>query len=461
MKEIVNLHIGQAGVQLGSSFWELFCLEHGIQPDGVMPEKHQDDKSFQTFFFENKEGKYTPRSIYFDLDPTTIDEIRSGIYRNLYHSDFLISGKEDAANLYARGHNTIGKDFVEKVLGKIRFLFEKCDNAQGFIITHSLGGGTGSGFVDLLTSRLKVEFPSKLIQTHSILPSPRLSNSVVEDYNSILGLQFLKNVDLCCFFDNESLYDICKNQLEIEMPHFRTINQMVAQVASNITSGLRFEGGLNCTLKEIQTNLIPFPNLNSLIPSYAPFRNSEKAHHEYLSISNLTNKVFHNDSLLVKADLTTGFLGAGCLLYRGDVSPKEIHSSINEVNKNLKIKFADCSLGSFKIGINYHNPISVPGSDIAKTNKSCTFLGNSSSICDVFSRISNKFEIMFSKRAFVHWFVGEGMEEFVFPETIEAISALSKEYQELFGSGENPNNEEAKADEVGNKNPEASELNKR
>lgn len=76
--------------------------------------------SYNTFFTETGNGKYVPRSIFVDLDPSTIDEIRTGAYRQLFHPELLISGKEDAANNYARGHYTIGKEIVESVLDKIR-----------------------------------------------------------------------------------------------------------------------------------------------------------------------------------------------------------------------------------------------------------------------------------------------------------------------------------------------------
>lgn len=55
-----------------------------------------------------------------DLDPSPIDEIRTGPYRQLFHPELLISGKEDAANNYARGHYTVGKELVDDVLDKIR-----------------------------------------------------------------------------------------------------------------------------------------------------------------------------------------------------------------------------------------------------------------------------------------------------------------------------------------------------
>jgi tubulin alpha len=79
-----------------------------------------DGGSYDTFFTETKNGKYVPRSIFVDLDPSPIDEIRTGDYRQLFHPEQLISGKEDAANNYARGHYTIGKEMIDQVIDRIR-----------------------------------------------------------------------------------------------------------------------------------------------------------------------------------------------------------------------------------------------------------------------------------------------------------------------------------------------------
>lgn len=62
--------------------------------------------SFNTFFSETQNGKHVPRAIFVDLEPTVIDEVRTGTYRQLFHPEQLISGKEDAANNFARGHYT-------------------------------------------------------------------------------------------------------------------------------------------------------------------------------------------------------------------------------------------------------------------------------------------------------------------------------------------------------------------
>merc|ERR1712061_246455 len=99
MREALCIHIGQAGVQIGNACWELFCLEHGIQPDGQMPSDKTiggGDDAFNTFFSETGAGKHVPRAVFLDLEPTVIDEVRTGTYRQLFHPEQLISGKEDA-----------------------------------------------------------------------------------------------------------------------------------------------------------------------------------------------------------------------------------------------------------------------------------------------------------------------------------------------------------------------------
>ena len=137
MREIISIHIGQAGVQVGNACWELFCLEHGIQLDGHIPSDEYDenfDDTYSVFFSENKVGKHAPRAIFVDLEPTVIDEVRTGIYRYLFHPDRLITGKEDAANSFARGHYTIGKEIIDLCLERIRKLVDYCSSLQGYQI---------------------------------------------------------------------------------------------------------------------------------------------------------------------------------------------------------------------------------------------------------------------------------------------------------------------------------------
>merc|ERR1712093_220894 len=142
MREIISIHVGQAGIQVGNACWELFCLEHGIQPDGQMPSDKSiggGDDAFNTFFSETGAGKHVPRAVFLDLEPTVIDEVRTGTYRQLFHPEQLISGKEDAANNFARGHYTIGKEIV--------VLCASCWSASASIMARSPSSASLSGHV--------------------------------------------------------------------------------------------------------------------------------------------------------------------------------------------------------------------------------------------------------------------------------------------------------------------------
>ena len=102
------------------------------------------------------------------------DEVRTGTYRQLFHPEQLITGKEDAANNYARGHYTIGKEQIDLSMDKIRRLTDQCSGLQGFVVFHSFGGGTGSGFGSLLMERLSIDYGKKAKLGFSIYPAPQV-----------------------------------------------------------------------------------------------------------------------------------------------------------------------------------------------------------------------------------------------------------------------------------------------
>ena len=132
------------------------------------------DDAFNTFFSETGAGKHVPRCVFVDLEPTVIDEVRTGTYRQLFHPEQLISGKEDAANNFARGHYTIGKEIVDLCLDRIRKLADNCTGLQGFLVFNAVGGGTGSGLGSLLLERLSVDYGKKSKLGFTVYPSPQV-----------------------------------------------------------------------------------------------------------------------------------------------------------------------------------------------------------------------------------------------------------------------------------------------
>ncbi|XP_050982729.1 tubulin, alpha 4 like isoform X1 [Labeo rohita] len=433
-RECISIHIGQAGIQMGNSCWELYCLEHGFQPDGTIVGDGSSlaDSSFGTFFSETGAGKYVPRAVFIDLEPTVVDEIRNGHYRQLYHPEQLISGKEDAANNYARGHYTIGKEIVDSVLDRMRKMADQCTGLQGFLIFHSFGGGTGSGFTSLLMERLSVDYGKKSKLEFSVYPAPQVSTAVVEPYNSILTTHTtLEHSDCSFMVDNEAIFDICKRNLDIERPSYTNLNRLIAQIVSSITASLRFDGALNVDLTEFQTNLVPYPRIHFPLVTYSPIISAEKAYHEQLSVPEITNACFEPANQMVKCDPRRGKYMACCLLYRGDVVPKDVNAAIANIKTRRSIQFVDWCPTGFKVGINYQPPTVVPGGDLAKVQRAVCMLSNTTAIAEAWGRLDHKFDLMYAKRAFVHWYVGEGMEEGEFSEAREDMAALEKDYEEV------------------------------
>jgi len=148
-----------------------------------------------------------------------------------------------------------------------------------------------------------------------------------------------------------------------------------------------------------------------MLSSYAPVISAEKAYHESLTVHEITNSAFEPANMMAKCDPRHGKYMACCMMYRGDVVPKDVNAAVATIKTKRTIQFVDWCPTGFKCGINYQPPTVVPGGDLAKVQRAVCMISNSTAIAEVVSRIDHKFDLMYAKRAFVHWYVGEGMEE--------------------------------------------------
>lgn len=147
-----------------------------------------------------------------------MDAVRAGPFGKLFRPDNFVFGQSGAGNNWAKGHYTEGAELVDQVIDVVRREAEACDCLQGFQITHSLGGGTGAGMGTLLISKIREEFPDRMMATFSVVPSPKVSDTVVEPYNATLSVhQLVEHSDETFCIDNEvwrpNIYSVKINSL--------------------------------------------------------------------------------------------------------------------------------------------------------------------------------------------------------------------------------------------------------
>ena len=246
--------------------------------------------------------------------------------------------------------------------------------------------------------RLSVDYGKKSKLEFSIYPAPQIATAVVEPYNSILTTHTtLEHSDCAFMVDNEAIYDICRRNLDIERPSYTNLNRLIGQIVSSITASLRFDGALNVDLTEfqvpvnqslsflpfgrcryilqltvwnqnefncscifhfhppfilLQTNLVPYPRIHFPLATYAPVISAEKAYHEQLTVAEITNACFEPANQLVKCDPRHGKYMACCLLFRGDVVPKDVNAAIATIKTKRTIQFVDWCPTGFKVFAN-------------------------------------------------------------------------------------------------------------
>lgn len=128
----------------------------------------------QKFYTETVVHQVHRRSLFYSVYTFILDEIRTGTYRHLFHPEQLITGKEDAANNYARGMYSIGREMIDLALDRVRKVADDCHSMQGFIIFRSFGGGTGAGFTTLLIERLCQDYGRTSKLEFAVYPAPRV-----------------------------------------------------------------------------------------------------------------------------------------------------------------------------------------------------------------------------------------------------------------------------------------------
>jgi len=426
MREIITIQVGRCGNKISSDFWTNVFQEHKVDSSGAYTgDSDLQLQKINTYFHEHeqKPNHFFPRATLIDLEPMAIDEIRAGPFGALFGPNNSTIGHYSAGNSFAKGFYSQGEEWIECALDVIRHQVEQCDRLQGFQMTHSLGGGTGSGMGCLIASKIKEEYPGILIQSFPVFPSPKVSDTVVEPYNAVLALNHLmEHANIIQVIDNEALYDICYRTRRITKPTYRDLNYLVAETMTAVTCTYRFPGELDNTMRKMATNLVPFPGVPYLMTSFSEVGFTGNNPTNY-SLPNLMQRTFDAKSFICSADPRHGRYLSASLVYRGKGSLKELDESVLSIlnrgssyfvewlPNNLKGSFCEVPQGKWKL---------------------CSVLNsNSTAIQKVLKNILEKFSAMFRRKAFVYGYGNDGMDEMEFVEAESRLNDVISEYQML------------------------------
>merc|ERR1712224_699940 len=222
---------------------------------------------------------------------------------------------------------------------------------MGFQITHSLGGGTGAGMGTLLISKIREEYPDRVMLTFSIVPSPKVSDTVVEPSNCTLSVhQLVENSDESFCLDNEALYDICFRTLKLTTPTYGDLNHLVSAGLSGVTYCLRFPGQPNCDIRKLAVNMIPFPRLYFFMNGFAPLTSRGSQQYRALTVPELTQQMFDAKNMCA-ADPRHGRYLTAASLFRGRMSAKEVDEQMLNVQNKNSSYFIEWIPNNMKCGI--------------------------------------------------------------------------------------------------------------
>lgn len=452
-REIITLQVGQCGNQIGGEFWKQLCLEHGIDPTGQLkedptigasasvnphkPTKIDDRKD--VFFYQSDDEHYIPRALLIDLEPRIVNRLTSGTYSQLFNPEncFIAQDGGGAGNNWASGFRQ-GEQHHEQVLDMIDREADNSDSLEGFVLCHSIAGGTGSGMGSYLLEALNDYFPKKLVQTYSVFPNwdQNQSDVVVQPYNSVLSLKRLAlNADAVVVLDNTAMNGIAVNRLGIENPTVDQLNSLVAKIMAASTTTLRYPGYMNNDLIGLLASLIPTPRCHFLMTGYTPLVLHDAVDQSSIrktTVLDVMRRLTQPKNIMVSANTRPG---SGCyisilnIIQGNEIDPTQIHNALQRIRERQLIDFIPWGPASIQVALARSSPF------VETRNKVSGFtLANHTSMAQLFERLLKQYDRIRKRNAFLDNYrkepmFHENLDEF--DNARETVQGLVDEYKAM------------------------------
>jgi len=423
MKKILNIHIGDFGINFAEQFWESVGQEHKISPDGTIFEQSTERQKYVESMYDpiKKGEKYCSDAILLDLDPSRIDYLTSGPLGKIFNPANISYAKNGTGGLWARGHYVEGAEHVDQAMDIIRKRAEKADRIEAFQFFHSIYGGTGGGYGTLLLGKVAEEYHC-IISSFVLVPSPDSYENPLWVYNSILSMmQLTMNTRMCFMFDNEALRNHASQSSD---PKEREMNKLISDAVLGVSAPTRFGGLINASQSKIATNLVPYHYDHYFCLSQADIicKKSEVYKENLIIRPDIEELMFNPIYSLSSNNPRSGIIKTGCVISRGDISTYNVESQVKYAIQNnpkmFKHYLETPILISHSKVLPIFNPLSV------------TMISSQSSLLDTFRKWYIRFGAQSKRKAFMHYYAGYGIDQMEFIEAHADIDILIQDCQQ-------------------------------
>ena len=365
-REIITIQVGQCGNQIGNEFWKQLCSEHGINSEGIVDEKaiNGDDRK-DVFFYQADDDHYIPRSVLIDLEPKVISSIQSSDFKHFYNPENIFISKEGggAGNCWATGYAN-AEHVEDEIMDMIEREADGSDSLEGFMLIHSINGGTGSGFGSYLLEKLNENFPKKLIQAYSVFPN-----------------------------------------MSGESPSLSQINSLISTVMCSSTTTLRYPGYMNNDMISLIAPLVPTPRCHFLMTGYTPITlDNNKTLVRKTTVLDVMRRLLQSKNIMVSGGAKKGMYISILNIIQGEVDPTQIHQALQKIREKKLANFIPWGPGSIQVALSKKSPYIETAYKV-----SGLMLANHTSINLLMQQIADAFNIMYKKKAYLDSFRKEDM----------------------------------------------------
>jgi len=453
-RQIIHVHIGQFGVQSGSTIWELHCKEHGIGLDGtILGGCSLENLSRFSTFSESANGKAKPKCLFIDMESGPINRIENSRMKNLFDREFMQVGNDDAHSNFARARYGVGTELMVPAFNKLRQLLEECDCAKTCLTFRSTAGGCGGGLAPTTLEYVQDNSLKNIL--FSLAPSNALTTYITASYNHIFAqAESHRACDLVIPLQNEFLANSFQDHVygrnvpsNCPPVTYENINEEIAILLSHLLAE-RFRSSMRMDLSSMVQNLVPFRDLKYMTSStsrtgnHASYVVRNKANVKMMMLSCLKNSFVSRAAESTHVACAFAFRGVSTVTdITHNMSRLHIDTDFCRIHDNRFVSYVPRGT-NIKLS-NVISPVLLPDTfSIPPEEASCVKITNESGMDQYLLEGLDRFALLFHTYSYVHCYRYEGMELENFNASFDYVKAIANSYSHICDAGKDSDAED-------------------